>query len=191
MSNAKTHERKPKSKQQANKQNNKRTNMGCTTSSPVTTTTTTNNGDSSSKQTQQVKYPIVGSKDIMKRKKHGGTSTVPLQQDLKWNCDRKEVDKICNYNRHYAEYSNSFSKNKLFKQEFQKCQRQNIAMKFYDSNSGKLLFEAPRGRSHEEFWNESKKHGWPSFRDDEVNWKEVRCLPNGESVSLNGTHLVS
>ena len=126
----------------------------------------------------------------MKRKKHG-TSNVPLQQDLKWNCDRKEADKICNYNRHYAEYSNSFSKNKLFKQEFQNCQRQRVAMKFYDSNTGKLLFEAPKNRSHEEFWNESKKHGWPSFRDEEVNWSEVRCLPNGESISLNGTHLVS
>ena len=32
-------------------------------------------------------------------------------------------------------------------------------------------------------------HGWPSFRDQEVNWEEVRCLPNGETVSLAGTHL--
>ena len=167
--------------------------MGCTTSSPVTATTTSDNDNLLSKQVQQqIQYPIIGSNDIMERKKYGyGTSTVPLQQDLKWNCDRNEVDKICNYNRHYAEYSNSFSKNKLFKQEFQNCQRKGVAMKFYDSNSGKLLFEAPQGRTHDEFWKESKKHGWPSFRDDEVNWMEVRCLPNGESVSLNGTHLVS
>jgi hypothetical protein len=36
---------------------------------------------------------------------------------------------------------------------------------------------------------ESKSHGWPSFRDEEVVWENVRCLPNGESVSVDGTHL--
>jgi hypothetical protein len=39
---------------------------------------------------------------------------------------------------------------------------------FYDSVTGKPLFVAPRGRTFEEFEIESKKHGWPSFRDDEV-----------------------
>jgi peptide methionine sulfoxide reductase MsrB len=62
-------------------------------------------------------------------------------------------------------------------------------MKFYDSNSGNILFEAPIGRSHDEFWKESKSHGWPSFRDPEVHWEHTRCLPNGESVSMAGTHL--
>ena len=32
-------------------------------------------------------------------------------------------------------------------------------------------------------------HGWPSFRDDEVNWDYVRVLPDGEAVSVDGTHL--
>lgn len=41
----------------------------------------------------------------------------------------------------------------------------------------------------DEFLKESKAHGWPSFRDPEVNWDYVRCLPNGESVSVDGTHL--
>ena len=41
----------------------------------------------------------------------------------------------------------------------------------------------------EEFIVESEAHGWPSFRDDEVNWKNVRILPNGETVSIDGTHL--
>ena len=36
---------------------------------------------------------------------------------------------------------------------------------------------------------ESRDHGWPSFRDSEVNWEHVRCLKNGEAVSLAGTHL--
>ena len=41
----------------------------------------------------------------------------------------------------------------------------------------------------QEFLDESRSHGWPSFRDQEVVWENVRCLPNGESVSLAGTHL--
>ena len=55
---------------------------------------------------------------------------------------------------------------------------------FYDSNTGKPLFIAPKGRSFEDFVSESRKHGWPSFRDDEVVWENVRCLPNGEAVRI-------
>ena len=60
---------------------------------------------------------------------------------------------------------------------------------FYDSNTGKLLFIAPKGRTYEDFIRESKAHGWPSFRDEEVVWDNVRCLPGGEAVSPTGTHL--
>lgn len=60
---------------------------------------------------------------------------------------------------------------------------------FYDSNTGKELFYAPRGRSWKSFVIESKQHGWPSFRDEEVNWERVRVLSNGECVSIDGTHL--
>jgi hypothetical protein len=35
---------------------------------------------------------------------------------------------------------------------------------FYDSNTGKLLFTAPKGRTLEDFLIESRAHGWPSFR---------------------------
>jgi peptide methionine sulfoxide reductase MsrB len=41
----------------------------------------------------------------------------------------------------------------------------------------------------EEFVKESEAHGWPSFRDQEVVWDNVRCLTNGETVSVDGTHL--
>jgi len=41
-------------------------------------------------------------------------------------------------------------------------------MEFYDSNTGKLLFTAPVGRTMDEFLVESSAHGWPSFRDAEV-----------------------
>ena len=41
----------------------------------------------------------------------------------------------------------------------------------------------------QEFLAESQAHGWPSFRDEEVVWENMRCLANGESVSVDGTHL--
>ena len=31
--------------------------------------------------------------------------------------------------------------------------------------------------------------GWPSFRDQEVVWENVRVLKDGETVSVTGTHL--
>jgi hypothetical protein len=60
---------------------------------------------------------------------------------------------------------------------------------YYDSVSGKPLFVAPRGRSFADFLQESNAHGWPSFRDEEVVWENVRCLADGETVSLDGTHV--
>jgi peptide methionine sulfoxide reductase MsrB len=41
----------------------------------------------------------------------------------------------------------------------------------------------------DDFLIESKAHGWPSFRDQETNWQNVRVLPDGETVSVDGTHL--
>lgn len=61
---------------------------------------------------------------------------------------------------------------------------------FYDSVTGKPLFQAPIGRSAQDFVRESQIHGWPSFRDSEVVWDNVRVLKNsGETVSVDGTHL--
>ena len=60
---------------------------------------------------------------------------------------------------------------------------------YYDSVTGLPLFRAPVGRSFEEFLEESKAHGWPSFRDEEVVWENVRAVRGGEMVSLAGTHL--
>jgi hypothetical protein len=45
---------------------------------------------------------------------------------------------------------------------------------------------APLGRSVEEFLRESESHGWPSFRDNEVVWENVRVLKNsGETVAVS------
>lgn len=42
--------------------------------------------------------------DLMAPKAHGTTQT-PVQQNLRWDVDRKNADRICSFNRHYAEYA--------------------------------------------------------------------------------------
>lgn len=109
----------------------------------------------------------------------------PVQGNLRWNVDEKVAERICNHNRHYAEHSGYFEGTKFMDE----ARNARTEITFYDSNTGKPLFIAPRGRSMEDFLVESRAHGWPSFRDSEVNWDEVRVLPDGETVSLAGTHL--
>jgi peptide methionine sulfoxide reductase MsrB len=61
---------------------------------------------------------------------------------------------------------------------------------FYDVVSGLALFVVPgASRTWSEFIRESETHGWPSFRDDEIVREHVRVLPDGETVSITGTHL--
>jgi peptide methionine sulfoxide reductase MsrB len=93
--------------------------------------------------------------------------------------------------RHGAEHAGYFVQKTTFLTEADDVLESNSEgeMTFYDSVTGKPLFYAPRGRSWAEFVRESKQHGWPSFRDAEVNWENVRCLRFGEAVSLDGTHL--
>mmetsp|Transcript_5095 Transcript_5095/g.6585 ORF Transcript_5095/g.6585 Transcript_5095/m.6585 type:complete len:171 (-) Transcript_5095:270-782(-) len=127
---------------------------------------------------------VMGEESIMSPKAHG-TSHVPVQKNLRWKCDQEVADRICNFNRHYAEQSGYFTSVKKFIQETKDSEK----ITYYDSNTGKPLFIAPQGRSVDAFLRESKAHGWPSFRDEEVVWENVRCLPNGETVSVDGTHL--
>jgi len=131
---------------------------------------------------------VMGDEEIMSQKEHG-TSAVPVQENLRWSCDRDTADRICNFNRHYAEYAGYWESTEFLKAEPAASGNADGAIDFFDSNSGKLLFTAPKDRSWEEFVAESKSHGWPSFRDSEVNWDFVRILPNGEAVSVDGTHL--
>lgn len=49
-------------------------------------------------------YPVLGDDALMSPKNHG-TCTVPVMKELKWNVNHGEADKICCFNRHYAEYS--------------------------------------------------------------------------------------
>jgi hypothetical protein len=73
--------------------------MGCASSTPTAAVA----GKSKISTEESKLYPVYGRKDIMSNKKHG-TSDTPVQLDLRWNCNRNEADKICNFNRHGAEW---------------------------------------------------------------------------------------
>lgn len=129
-----------------------------------------------------------GDEDIMSPKAHGTTVTT-VQENLRFGVSPKLADKICSFNRHFAENSFSFTKS-TWEEELRQVVATGKSMTFYDSVTGKPLFVAPIGRSVNEFMDESYKHGWPSFRDAEVVWDNVRVLKNsGETVSVDGTHL--
>ena len=106
-----------------------------------------------------------------------------------YGCDYATVDKICCKNRHYAEHSGYFSmKPRTWLEHLAATEDKETT--YYDPVSGKPLFIAPRGRTTKALINESNAHGWPSFRDEEVVWENVRVIPgNNEVVSLAGCHL--
>ena len=119
-----------------------------------------------------------GDEDIMVQKGHG-TSASPVQSDLLYGVDNKLADKITNFNRNFAENGGYF-KSTTF--ETTVLQAKGEPITFYDSVSGKALFVAPVNRSAEDFIKESRIHGWPSFRDEEVSLKEknashrIKCV---------------
>ena len=93
------------------------------------------------------------------------------------------------HNTHWAEYSGYWTST-----SFLSTESGNAEVTFYDSVTGLPLFVAPRGRSWDAFVAESRAHGWPSFRDSEVVWDNVRVVSGGETVSVNphgngSTHL--
>mmetsp|Transcript_14865 Transcript_14865/g.21931 ORF Transcript_14865/g.21931 Transcript_14865/m.21931 type:complete len:180 (-) Transcript_14865:96-635(-) len=115
-----------------------------------------------------------------------GSFKTPVQQQLRWGCDRIVADRICKMNNHHhSEYAGYFLETNFLND----LKRVSSEMKFYDSITGRPLFIAPRGRSMDDFIIESRNEGWLSFRDDEVVWSNVRILDNGEAVSVDGTHL--
>lgn len=134
------------------------------------------------------KYPIPCGEDVMSQKAHG-TSDAPVQDNLRWNCDKATADKICNFNRHYAEHAGYWQNTSFLDEVRKNPPTEENPTKYHDAVTGKLLFTAPVGRSMKDYLAESASHGWPSFRDEEVNWDYVRCLSNGECVSVTGTHL--
>mmetsp|Transcript_27797 Transcript_27797/g.49078 ORF Transcript_27797/g.49078 Transcript_27797/m.49078 type:complete len:168 (+) Transcript_27797:98-601(+) len=129
------------------------------------------------------KGPVAGDESLMSQKKNG-TADKPPMKPLRWACDWETANRICCFNRHYAEHSGYFRTTKWPKEV-----AQDKPTIYYDCISGKPLFKAPVGRSFKDFYNESIAHGWPSFRDEEVIWDDVRVLKNGETVSTCGNHL--
>lgn len=133
------------------------------------------------------KLPVVGPDSLMAQKAHG-TSPHPVQRKLRYGghipAFQKMADRICSFNRHAAEPHNSWRLSGWLR-----TVDHGRPVTYYDSVTGKPLFMAPVGRTFEEFIAESRRHGWPSFRDEEVVWENVRCLADGECVSIDGTHL--
>ena len=134
------------------------------------------------------KYPIQCEEEVMCEKAHGTTEN-PVQQNLRYGVDWSKADNICSYNRHYAEHSGYAWTANITWVEQCRGLKEGDTITYYDSVSGKPLFIAPKGRTMEQFLTESRAHGWPSFRDEEVVWENMRCLKNGEAVSVDGTHL--
>lgn len=133
---------------------------------------------------------VYGADDIMSPKEHGTTSA-PVQEKLRYGVSRSLADKICSFNRVFAEMGGYFEGSTSFEKDVRRIVASTGGpVTFYDSVSGKPLFLAPVNRSVDDFIAESKVHGWPSFRDSEVIWDNVRVLKSsGETVSTAGTHL--
>jgi hypothetical protein len=130
-------------------------------------------------------YPapvVMGEPSLMNKKAHG--TCQHAFSSVRWNVDKAVADHICCYVG-FAEYPNYF----LDVPEYMQALRSGKEIQFFDLISQKLLFSAPRGRSMEAFLLESETHGWPAFNNEEVNWENVRVLPGGETVSIDGTHL--
>ena len=51
-----------------------------------------------------VSYPIYIGEEVMKPKAHG-TCEKPAMLNLRWKCSHDTADRICCFNRHYAEHS--------------------------------------------------------------------------------------
>lgn len=117
----------------------------------------------------------------MSKKAHGTCPNQPVK-DLLYGVDREVTDRICCFNRHYAEYAGYFK-------QLDSIKDAEGPTTYYDPITQLPLFQAPINRSFAQFLQESTEHGWPSFRDDEVIWDNVRVLPDGETVSTAGTHL--
>jgi len=129
---------------------------------------------------------VMGDESLMAPKEHGTCEKGPLEK-LKWGVKSELADRICTANRHYAEHS-GYAFEKETTSWLAQVDRGN-PVEYFDSIFGDRMFTAPMGRTFEEFILESRKHGWPSFRDAEVDWENVRILPGGEAVSTNGVHL--
>jgi len=96
------------------------------------------------------------------------------------------AQRICCNNHRFAEYSGYLAAPEV--DLFGKLDANGETV-FYDSVCGLPLFIAPRGRSFDEFKEESLKHGWPSFRPEELVSENVIIHDGGRMESRCLTHL--
>ena len=125
-----------------------------------------------------------GDEAQLMRSRTVGTSAAAPAEALRWGADRSMARSICCHKCRGAEPSGSWELT-----SFMDLERQHAEIRFTDVSTGKLLFVAPRNRTFESFVQESRHHGWPSFRDEEVVADNVRVLRDGETVSIDGSHL--
>jgi len=96
------------------------------------------------------------------------------------------ADRICCHNHHYAEPKGYHEWPEV---DFYSKLDPTQETVFYDSVCGIPLFVAPRGRTFEEFVEESLHHGWPSFRPAEIISENVIIHDDGRMESKCSTHL--
>jgi hypothetical protein len=77
------------------------------------------------------------------------------------------TEQINHYSKFLVNHNSGYFEKTTFVQECKKM-KESEAIQFYDSNTGKLLFTAPVGRSMNDFLIESRAHGWPSFRGTSI-----------------------
>ena len=83
----------------------------------------------------------------MSQKAHG-TCEKPVMDNLLYGCDFETADKICCFNRHYAEHSGyAFMNPRTWLAHLAKVGDAEVT--YYDSVSGKPLFIAPKGRTQQ------------------------------------------
>ena len=81
----------------------------------------------------------------MSKKAHGTTEKA-VMTNLRYGCDQETADRICSYNRRFAEFAGySFASPRSFVKEV--LANGDKETTFYDSVTGKPLFRAPRGRT--------------------------------------------
>jgi hypothetical protein len=125
---------------------------------------------------------------VMRAREHGTCVRSP-RSSLRWGADRSLASEIGCFNRRGAEQSGYWLGTAL--ERYARGLPPDSRITFYDAITSRPLFVAPVNRTMEDFLEESKAHGWPSFRDEEVVAENLRVLRGtaGEVVSIDGTHL--
>ena len=100
--------------------------------------------------------------------------------------DYEVADNICCHNHRFAEYRGYLAAPEV---DLFGRLHPDVETTFFDSVCGLPLFIAPRGRTFEEFKDESLHHGWPSFRPEEIVSENVIIHSDGRMESKCLTHL--